>query len=84
MILEEYRDTEKACRDQVSKVKAHLELNLSRDVRGKKGGFYRYISRKRKTGSNVDRLLNGTEDTEKTSVLSVLFSLVSTGKTSLQ
>lgn len=51
MIWEEYRD--QACRDQVSKVKAHLELNLARDVKGKRGSFYRYISRKRQTGQNV-------------------------------
>lgn len=61
-------------------MKACLELNLARDVKGKKRGFCRYISSKRKTGENVGSLLNRTgdlvtEDTEKTNVLSALFSL---------
>ncbi|KAK4832553.1 hypothetical protein QYF61_024053 [Mycteria americana] len=45
----------------VKKVKAYLELNLGRDLKGKKG-FYRYISSKRKTRGNVVLLLNGTGD----------------------
>lgn len=58
-------------------------------MKGKKGGFYRYISHKRQTGKNVGQLLNRaghlvSENTEKTSVLSALFSLVSAGKTNLQ
>lgn len=80
MIWEEYRD--QACRDQVSKVIAHLELDLARDVKGKRGAFYRYIRSKRQTGQNVGQLLIRagnlvTEDTEKFSLLSALFSLVS-------
>ena len=39
------------------KTKAHLELNLARDVRNKKG-FFKYISSKQKTRDNVGPLLN--------------------------
>jgi len=39
-----------AVRDVVREAKPHLELNLLRDVKGNKKGFYKYISSKRKTG----------------------------------
>lgn len=42
------------CRDGVRKVKALLKLNLSRDAKNKKKGFYRYVSQKRKVKENVD------------------------------
>ena len=64
-------------------------MNLARNVKGKKKGFYRYINSKRKTSENVGPLLNGavdlvTNDTEKAKVLSAAFTLVFTGKTGLQ
>lgn len=37
----------------VRKTKAHLELNLERDVKSNKKGFYRYIDSKKKTKENV-------------------------------
>ncbi|PKU45225.1 rna-directed dna polymerase from mobile element jockey- hypothetical protein [Limosa lapponica baueri] len=53
------RDTVQAYNDRVRKVKAYLELNVGRDLKGKKD-FYRYISSKRMTRGNVGLLLNGT------------------------
>ena len=41
---EEYRDTARLCRDGVRKAKARLELNLARDAKNNKKGFYRYVS----------------------------------------
>jgi len=43
---EEYRNVVRACRDATRKAKAHLELNLARDVRNNKKGFFNYISSK--------------------------------------
>ncbi|KAK4816298.1 LOW QUALITY PROTEIN: hypothetical protein QYF61_014596 [Mycteria americana] len=37
---EEYRDTVQSCRDEIMKAKAHLELNLVRNVKGNKKSFY--------------------------------------------
>jgi len=55
---EEYRNVVRACRDATRKAKAHLELNLARDVKNNKKGFFNYISSKRKTRDNVGLLLN--------------------------
>ena len=55
---EEYRDTVQLCRDGVRKAKAHLELNLARDVKHNKKGFYSYTGDKRKTRENVGPLLS--------------------------
>lgn len=52
----------------VRRAKAHLALNLARDIKGNKNGFYRYIGDKRKTRGNVGLLLNGAEDMEKAEV----------------
>ena len=41
MTQEEYRDTVQVCRDWIRKGKAHLELNLVRDVEDNKKGSYR-------------------------------------------
>jgi len=37
----------------VREAKANLELNLVRDVKGNKKGFYKYINSKRKTRENA-------------------------------
>jgi len=55
---EEYRNVVKACRDAMRKAKVHLELNLARDVKDNKKGFFTYISRKQKTRENVGLLMN--------------------------
>ena len=46
---EEHRNVVRACREAMRKAKAHLELNLARDVKDNKKGFFKYISSKRKT-----------------------------------
>ena len=50
---EEYRDTARLCRNRVRKAKAQLELNLTRDARNNKKGFYRYVRQKRKVKESV-------------------------------
>ncbi|PKU32580.1 nedd4-binding protein 2-like 2 [Limosa lapponica baueri] len=50
---EEYRDSAWLCRDEVKKAKAQLELNLERDAKNNKKGFYRYINQKRKAKESV-------------------------------
>ena len=46
---EEYRNVVRTCREAMRKAKAHLELNLARDVKDNKKGFFKCISSKRKT-----------------------------------
>jgi len=43
---EEYRDAA-LCRDEVRRAKEQLELNLARDAKNNKKGFYRYINQKK-------------------------------------
>lgn len=38
--------TKKVCRGGVRKVKAHLELTLTKDIKGSKKSFYCYITSK--------------------------------------
>ncbi|GAB0208425.1 mitochondrial enolase superfamily member 1 [Grus japonensis] len=81
---EEHRETVRAARDQVRKAKALIELNLARDVKDKKKGFYRYVSEKRRTRENVGPLWNETgdlvtQDMEKAEVLNDFFASVFTG-----
>lgn len=69
------------------KAKAYLELNLARDLKDNKKGFFKY--NKRKTRENVGLVLNGagtqvTEDTEKAEILNYFFALVLTVKDSLR
>ena len=44
---EEYRAVVRVCRDRIRKAKAQMELNLARDVKDNKKGFYRYTGRRR-------------------------------------
>ena len=44
---EEYRDVVCMCRNKIRKAKAQIELNVVRDVKNNKKGFFRYIRRKR-------------------------------------
>lgn len=73
------KDTVGECRDGVRK--AHLELNLMREVKGNKNSFSRYISRKRKTRENMGLVLNGagdleTKGMEKVKFLNAFFTLL--------
>ncbi|PKU28841.1 rna-directed dna polymerase from mobile element jockey-like [Limosa lapponica baueri] len=85
---EEYRDIVQACRDEAMEAKAHLELNLGRDVKGNKKDFFKYIGDPTKARENVGPQLNDTgnlvtQDTEKAEVLNAAFASVFTSKTSL-
>lgn len=58
-----------------------MEFNLAKDVKGKKGGFYKQISSNRMTRENVGNLLSRTSqimrtDMEKFEVLKASFPLV--------
>ncbi|KFZ48948.1 hypothetical protein N338_11822, partial [Podiceps cristatus] len=80
----EYRDTARLCRDGVRRAKVQLELNLARDAKNNKKGFYRYISRKRKVKESVPPLMSETgklvtADEEKDEVLNNIFASVFTG-----
>jgi len=55
---EEYRDSARWCRDEVRRVKAQLELNLARDVKNNRKGFYRYVNQKRKVKASVRAPIN--------------------------
>ncbi|KAK4806831.1 hypothetical protein QYF61_005627 [Mycteria americana] len=86
---EEYRNIVQASRNEVRQAKDQVELNIARDGKDNKKGFYRYISRKGKTRENVGPLLNEmgdlvTQDMEKAEVLNVSFASVFTSKTGLQ
>jgi len=49
----EYRDAAWLCRGGVRKAKAQLELNLARDAKNNKKGFYRYVNQKKKVKESV-------------------------------
>jgi len=53
---EEYREIVWAARDQVRKAKDLIELNLTRDIKGNRKSFYKYVSEKRKSSENVGPL----------------------------
>jgi len=54
--LGEYRNKALACRDEIRKAKAQLDLDL---VKCNKQGFYKYIGNERKTRENVRPWLSG-------------------------
>ena len=50
---EEDRDAAWLCRDGARRAKAQLELNLARDAKNNKKGFYRHVNRKRKVKETI-------------------------------
>ncbi|CAM4575936.1 unnamed protein product [Lepidochelys kempii] len=89
MTREEYKNIANACRSEIRKAKSHLELQLARDVKSNKKGFFRYVSKKKKVKESMGPLLNEggnlvTEDMEKANVLNAFFASVFTNKVSSQ
>jgi len=75
----------RACRDATRKAKAHLELNLTRDFKDNKKGFFNYISSKRKARDNVGPLLKQmgvllTENAKTAELLNAFFASVFSAK----
>jgi len=61
-----------------------MELNLLKDVRGNKKGFYRYVGRRKQAKESVPPLMKGkgelaSSDTEKAEVPIECFASVFTG-----
>ncbi|CAM5140018.1 unnamed protein product [Natator depressus] len=89
MTREEYKNIAQACRSEIRKAKSHLELQLARDVKSNKKGFFRHVSNKKKVKESVGPLLNEggnlvTEDVEKANVLNAFFASVFMNKVSSQ
>ena len=81
---EEYRAVVCVCRDMIRKAKVQMELNLARDVKDNKKGFYGYIRRRRQAKESVPPLMKGNGDLassgiEKAKVLNECFASVFTG-----
>ena len=53
LVTKEYRAVVHVCSDRIRKAKAQMELNLARDVKDNKKGFYRYIGRRRQAKESV-------------------------------
>ena len=75
------------CRDRIRKANAQVELNLARDVKDNKKGFYRYIGRRRQAKEGAPPLMKGSgelasSDIGKVEVLSEYFASVFTGQSS--
>ncbi|XP_050792312.1 myoD family inhibitor domain-containing protein isoform X1 [Gopherus flavomarginatus] len=89
MTREEYENIAQACRSEIRKAKLQLELQLTRDVKSNKKGFFKYISNKKKVKESVGPLLNEggnlvTEDVEKANLPNAFFASVFTSKVSSQ
>ncbi|CAM4530468.1 unnamed protein product [Lepidochelys kempii] len=89
MTREEYKNIAQACRNEIRRAKSHLELQLARDVKSNKKGFFRYVGNKKKAKESVGPLMNEggnlvTEDVEKANVLNAFFASVFTNKVSSQ
>ncbi|CAM4524209.1 unnamed protein product [Caretta caretta] len=89
MTREEYKNIARACRNEIRRAKSHLELQIARDVKSNKKGFFRYVGNKKKAKESVGPLLNEggnlvTEDVEKANVLNAFFASVFTNKVSSQ
>ncbi|CAM4378788.1 unnamed protein product [Lepidochelys olivacea] len=89
MTREEYKNIARACRNDIRRAKSHLELQLARDVKSNKKGFFRYVGNKKNAKESVGPLLNEggnlvTEDVEKANVLNAFFASVFTNKVSSQ
>ncbi|CAM5088467.1 unnamed protein product [Eretmochelys imbricata] len=85
MTRDEFIDIARACRNGIRKAKSHLELQLARDVKSNKKGFFKYVGNKKKAKESVCPLLNEggnlvTEDVEKANVLNAFFASVCTNK----
>ncbi|KFV00708.1 hypothetical protein N339_06110, partial [Pterocles gutturalis] len=81
---EEYRGVAWMCGDRIRKAKVQMELNLVKDVKNNKKGFYRYISRGRQAKESVPPLINekgelASSDMQKTETLNKCFASVDTG-----
>jgi len=50
---EEYSGAAQLCRDEVRRAKVRLELNLTRDAKKNKKGFYGCVNQKRKVEESV-------------------------------
>ena len=80
----EYRDAVWTCREGIRKAKAQMELNLVKDVKNKKKGFYRYVGQKRQAKESIPSLAIGkgevaTTDMKKAEVLNEFFASFFTG-----
>ncbi|CAM4614120.1 unnamed protein product [Lepidochelys olivacea] len=89
MTRDEYKNIARACRSEIREAKSHLELQLARDVKSNKKGFFRYVGNKKKAKESVGPLLNEggnlvTEDVENANVLNAFFASVFTNKVSSQ
>lgn len=73
------------CRDRVRKAKAHLKLNLVKDMSSSHKGYYGCIILKGKVSQNMGSLLNGAGKVEKKDMVKIeifnsLFTLFLTAK----
>ena len=71
------------CRNKIRKAKAQMELNLMRDVKDNKRGFFGYISRRRRIKESVPPMINedgelASSDMAKAEVLNKCFASVFT------
>ncbi|KFO69866.1 hypothetical protein N303_00632, partial [Cuculus canorus] len=78
-----YRDAAQFCREEVRKAMEQLELNLAREAKTNKKGFYRYINQRRNVKENVSSLMTGdgdhiSTDEEKVEILNNIFASVFT------